>query len=165
MQRTRLSLLLILLTMAACVRRPMIGPEPLTADQAADDGAAEPTEVREVDVASDGSNEGASEPVAVVPIGAGGRRRAEPMLFHLGAGYGALGQLDLASCRDRGLGAGYLHVRVTFRSSGRVVRAAVQSPVPPPAEALACIGEQLEVAMVPVFEGDDVTLSKSIFVN
>jgi hypothetical protein len=131
----------------------------------ANEAAPEPGEVREVDVASDVPSEEASEPVASVPITSTVRRRAEPLLFHLGAGYGALGQLDLAACRDHGLKAGYLHVRVTFRNSGHVVRAAVQSPVPPPAEALACIGEQLEVAMVPVFEGDDVTLSKSIFIN
>jgi hypothetical protein len=37
--------------------------------------------------------------------------------------------------------------------------------VPPPEEALDCIGEQLELAMVPVFDGGDVTLSRSFFVN
>jgi len=89
----------------------------------------------------------------------------DPILFRLGAGYGALGHVDLAPCRDQGLPQGYLRLRVTFRASGRVVRAAVETPVAPPAEALTCIGEQLEMAMVPLFEGGDVTLSKSFFVN
>jgi hypothetical protein len=94
-------------------------------------------------------------------------RRAlpDPIFFRLGAGYGALGRIDLSPCRDQGLEPGYLHLRVTFRASGRVVRAAVERPAPPPAEALLCIGEQLQMAMVPVFDGSDVTLSKSVFVN
>ena len=89
----------------------------------------------------------------------------EPTLFRLGAGYGALGQIDLAPCRNQGLSPGYLRVRVTFQHNGHVARAAVESVVAPPTEALACIGEQLEAAMVPVFDGVDVTLSKSFFVN
>ena len=78
---------------------------------------------------------------------------------------GDLDRVDLAVCRDQGLQAGYLHLRVTFQESGRVVRAAVESPTVPPPEALACIGEQLKLAMVPGFQGGDVTLSKSFFVN
>lgn len=147
---------------ADCVRRPMqvIEPGEETAEP-----APEPTEVRDVDVASDGVVVDRPEAVASVPLQGAGRRPAEPVLFHLGAGYGALGGLDLASCRDRGLQAGYLRMRVTFRNSGHIVHAAVQSSMAPPPEALACISEQLEVAMVPVFEGDDVTLSRSFFVN
>jgi hypothetical protein len=90
---------------------------------------------------------------------------ADPLFFALGAGYGALGRIDLGPCKDQGLQPGYLRLRVTFRGSGRVVRAAVESPVAPPAPALACIGGQLEAAMVPGFEGGDVTLSKTLFVN
>jgi hypothetical protein len=56
-------------------------------------------------------------------------------------------------------------MRVTFRESGQVARAAVESRVAPPSEALRCIGEVLKLATVPVFEGGDVTLSKSYFVN
>ena len=160
MRKTRHSLLLLILT--ACVRQPG-GIEAAT--EATDDPPPEPSEVREVDVAYEGAAEEGPAPVVSVPISSNGSRRAEPILFHLGAGYGVLGQLDLASCREHGLEAGYLHMRVTFRNSGRVVHAAVQSPVPPPPEALSCIGQQLEIAMVPVFEGDDVTLSKSFFVN
>jgi hypothetical protein len=37
--------------------------------------------------------------------------------------------------------------------------------VAPSPEAIACIGQHLEVAMVPTFEGDDVILLKSNFIN
>jgi len=147
---------------AGCVRRPM---QAIDSGEETPDPAPEPTEVRDVDVAYDGVVVDRPESVTSVPLQGGARRRVEPALFHLGAGYGALGGLDLASCRERGLQAGYLRMRVTFRSSGHIVHAAVQSSMAPPPEALMCIGEQLEVAMVPTFEGDDVTLSKSFFVN
>jgi hypothetical protein len=94
-----------------------------------------------------------------------GRARREPALFHLGAGYGALGHVDLRTCRDQGLQPGYLRIHITFRDDGRIVRAAVEAGESPPDEALACIGEQLKMAMVPAFDGDDVSLSKSFFVT
>ena len=64
-----------------------------------------------------------------------------------------------------GLESGYLRLRVTFQGSGRVVHAAVESPTPPPQDALDCIAEQLQVAMVPRFDGRDATLSRSLFVE
>jgi hypothetical protein len=131
-------------------------------DLTATDSAGDRGEVREVVVANDGPGEEPSEPVG---LALGASPGPDPVFFRLGAGYGALGEVDLASCRQQGLPPGYLHMRVTFRHSGRVVRAAVESSVAPPREALACIGEQLEMAMVPVFEGGDVTLSKGFFIN
>jgi hypothetical protein len=89
----------------------------------------------------------------------------DPVLFRIGAGYGALGLIDFAPCRGQGLEKGYLHMRVTFRHSGRVVRASVERPAPPPDGALQCIAQQLQATMVPSFDGEDVTLSKSYFVN
>jgi hypothetical protein len=50
-------------------------------------------------------------------------------------------------------------------TSGHVVHAAVQSDVPPSRGALACIGNQLTAAIVPAFDGSDVTLSKTVFVT
>jgi len=84
--------------------------------------------------------------------------------FALGAGYGALGKIDLSACRDEGLPAGYWHVRVTFGPSGRIVHASVESPVAPSREALACVADRLTGPTVPRFDGHGVTLSKSIFV-
>jgi hypothetical protein len=135
-------------------------------EQMHEDSAPKAGEMREVLVAQDKPGEEDSEPVASTVLALPRRdAKAEPLLFHLGAGYGALGRVDLTPCREQGLAPGYLHMRVTFRNSGRVVRAAVESPVAPPDDALACIGEQLEMSMIPEFEGGDVTLSKSLFVN
>jgi hypothetical protein len=92
------------------------------------------------------------------------RVRPDPVFFRIGAGYGAVGRVDLAPCRERGLDTGYVHMRVTFAGNGTVAHAAIESPTPPPPDALACIGEQLQAAAVPAFEGGDVTLSKSLFV-
>jgi hypothetical protein len=162
-------LLLLLILPAGCVRA--VGPDAAFASGPSnDESPPAPAELREVILDPDDSAREtppsseapapaavATPPMQMMPL--------EPMLFRIGAGYGALGRLDLATCREKGLPQGYLHVRVTFRHSGRVVRAAVESPVAPPREALDCIGEQLEIAMVPVFDGSDVTLSKSFFVN
>lgn len=150
----------VLFAATGCVRQGMTEFAAMAVES---EPAPEPREVRSIDVPDEGSDD--AEPNVVVAAPPATPKRAEPILFHLGAGYGALGRLDLATCREQGLQAGYLHVRVTFRDSGRVVRAAVESPIAPPPEALACIGEQLRVAMVPTFEGGDVTLSRSFFVN
>jgi hypothetical protein len=93
------------------------------------------------------------------------RARRDPIFFHLGAGYGALGQVDLGPCRDQGLQPGYLRMRVTFRDDGHVAHAAVESNAPPPGDALNCIAQQLKSALVPAFDGEDVVLSKGFFVN
>jgi hypothetical protein len=129
-----------------------------------DDSVHESSETREVVVGST-REQPTDEPAPGQRVPRSPLLPLEPTLFRLGAGYGALGQIDLAPCRDQGLSPGYLRVRVTFQHNGRVARAAVESVVAPPSEALACIGEQLEAAMVPVFDGVDVTLSKSFFVN
>jgi hypothetical protein len=148
-----------------CVRRTT--QEFVAADLTANE-PAEPTETRSVEVSyddDDSSDEGA-EPVTVVPSAPPpARHPSDTALFRLGAGYGALGRVDLVACRNQGLQTGYLHVRVTFRDNGRVVRAALESRVAPPPDALACISEQLKLAMVPIFEGGDVTLSKSFFIE
>jgi hypothetical protein len=89
----------------------------------------------------------------------------DPIRFQIGAGYGALSHVDVASCRDRGLQAGYLHVHATFTHFGYVVRASVESPAAPPAPALDCIAEHLRQAGVPQFDGTEATLSKTYFVE
>lgn len=163
MRSTILLLVPLLLVTSGCVRET--GKLAATTDRTADEPPRDPSEVREIAVAYDSPGTEASEPVASAVRASPGHEPPDPVLFRLGAGYGALAHVDLTPCRDEGLQPGYLHVRVTFRHSGRVVSAAVESPVAPPSEALACIGEQLELAMVPLFEGGDVTLSKSFFVN
>lgn len=159
---------LVLLLAAGCVRQAT--REVVGADLSVYEPSPEHRETRSVDVPDDDSSDEDAENVVVEPSTPPAPppprlMTPDPVLFRIGAGYGALGRVDLAACRDRGLQAGYLHMRVTFRDSGRVVRAAVESPVAPPPEALTCIGERLKLAMVPVFEGGEVTLSKNFFVN
>jgi hypothetical protein len=125
---------------------------------------SEPVVVREVVVSYAGAGE-APAPAVFLPPSPRDRPRPDPIPFRLGAGRGALGLIDLAPCREDGLPPGYVHMRVTFQHSGHVVHAAVESATAPPPDALECIGEQLEAAMVPVFDGSDVTLSRSYFVN
>ncbi len=162
MRSVALSLVLFLAP-AGCLPAPAMEFEP-AADRP-DDAVPQVTTQRDVVVSYDGQGESTPDAVVTsVPI-ASTFRPPDPVLFRLGAGYGMLGQLDFAPCRGQGLDKGYLHMRVTFRHSGHVVRASVESAAPPPDEALHCIAEQLQVAMVPVFDGEDVTLSKSYFVN
>ena len=118
------------------------------------------TETRIVEVPHDDSDVEDSNPIEAP------RRRdtTDPRFFRLGAGYGALGLVELAACQDPGL-VGYVRMHVTFTESGRVTRAAVESPAAPSPNALSCIGQQLSVARVPVFEGGEVTLSRTFFVG
>lgn len=138
---------------AAC----MVPPAREVAEPPAYEPAAEASERWIVAVPHDDSDE--AEPVAASRP----RDTPDPVFFRIGAGYGALGLVDLAPCQDQGL-AGYVRVHVTFGGSGHATRAAVEGRVAPPPDALSCIGQQLRGATVPVFEGGDVTVSKTFFV-
>jgi hypothetical protein len=159
--RTAALLPLIFLATAGCLHEP---------DADFDDGflatyqpSAEPVVRRDVSVAWTGAGDPTAAPLpAASPKD---RPAPDPIPFRIGAGHGALGQVDLGPCREVGLEPGYLRLRVTFHHSGQVVHAAVESPTPPPQDALDCIAEQLEVAMVPRFDGRDATLSRSLFVE
>jgi hypothetical protein len=134
----------------------------------AESSAAEPVVRRDVTVAWQGkeAGEGAESPVSpVLSASPSDRPPPDPIPFRIGAGHGALGNIDLAPCRGQGLQSGYLRMRVTFRRDGRVVHAAVESPAPPPDEALSCIAERLEAASVPVFDGRDASLTRRFFVE
>jgi hypothetical protein len=121
---------------------------------------AEPIETRVVEVIRTETHGEAAEEVTAPRT----QDAPERVFFHLGAGYGALGLVDLGPCQVQGL-AGYVRVHVTFMGSGRVARAAVESRDAPSSDALSCIGQQLRFATVPVFEGGEVTLSKTFFVG
>jgi hypothetical protein len=103
--------------------------------------------------------------VAAMRVSDSYRARRYPAFFQLGVGYGAVGRIALTSCREMGLDPGYVHMHVTFGVNGAVSRAVVESPTRPSPEALGCIGRQLEAIAVPVFEGGDVTLSKSLYLT
>jgi hypothetical protein len=123
--------------MTGCVRP---GPQSLSAENTAlAEPAPPPQQTRTIDLTEDPADD--AQPVVVEQ--ARTPRSSDLAFFRLGAGFGVLGRVDLAQCRVEGLSPGYLHVRVTFHDDGRVVR----------------------VASVPVFDGDDVTISRSFFVN
>ena len=113
----------------------------------------------------EGNRAAASHAAATAALRAseGYRARRYPAFFSLGVGYGAVGRIELGSCREQGLDAGYVHMHVTFGVDGAISSAVVESPTRPSREALGCIGRRLEEIAVPVFDGGDVTLSKSLY--
>jgi hypothetical protein len=149
----------VLASLLLCLSVGCLPEEPPAAYAEADEAPSPPPEPRVV------------SPVAVAhpllrqqPPSDADRVRPEPVFFRIGAGYGAVGHVDLGPCRERGLDPGYVRMRVTFAGDGTVAHATVESPTPPPPDALACIGERLRAAQVPAFQGGDFTLSKSVFV-
>jgi hypothetical protein len=123
---------------------------------------AEPPDERQLTIAND---DAPPAPGAASAVGSTPLLAPDPVRFQIGAGYGALARVDLASCRERGLASGYLRVRATFTRLGYVVRASVASEKVPPPAALDCIADQLRQAGVPRFDGSDARLSKTYFVE
>jgi hypothetical protein len=64
---------------------------------------------------------------------------------------GALEQVDLSSCRERGAPRGPGRARVTFRADGAVTQVAVLAPRGLGARAVACITERLSEVTAPPF--------------
>src|SRR5271165_4777474 len=90
----------------ACLPRESLNMAQLAPDPAPPE---EHVVATNVPVGSDGSDEGTIERAHPRrPAGAG--LSSDPVFFHLGAGYGALGRIDLDSCRDQGLVPGFLHL-------------------------------------------------------
>jgi hypothetical protein len=152
------------LGLVGCVHPESLNAVAYAADPAPAQPAA-PVVVANVDMAGDDTAAAAApRPAAALGASRADHPPPDPVFFRLGAGYGALGHIDLEPCRDYGLASGYLHMRVTFRHSGAVAHATVESEAQPSPEVLACIGERLRAATVPGFDGSNVTLSKSFFV-
>jgi hypothetical protein len=153
-----------LLSLVGCVHPESMNAVAYAADPAPAE-AAQPVVVADVNMAGNDSAAAAPRPAAALRASGADHPPPDPVFFRLGAGYGALGHIDLEPCRDYGLASGYLRMRVTFRHSGAVAHATVESEAQPSPEVLACIGERLQDAMVPGFDGSNVTLSKSFFVT
>jgi hypothetical protein len=164
MRTIALPLLSLSLLFAGCVPQEALYPAEYSGE-VGPAAAANPVAVGQIEVASDEDVEASGLHTTAVPLAHRDRPRADPVFFPLGAGYGALGHLDVTPCRDRGLPTGYLRLRATFRPSGHVGHAAVESLAEPSQEALTCIGEQLEATSVPPFDGGDVTLSRIYFID
>jgi hypothetical protein len=123
---------------------------------------AAPLVERQVTVAAD---EAPPPPTALTPGGVLAAPSRDPVRFQIGAAYGALSQVDLEACRDRGLPSGYVRVRATFTRSGYIVRASIESVTPPSPQALDCIADGLRQTGVPAFDGAEARLSKTYFVE
>ncbi len=162
--RTVIPLAFLVCTTAGCVHEGA-GDLASADDYASDEAAGSPVATHDVVVPRDTDPSAPDVVVRNAEPTPSARPRHEPIFFHLGAGYGALGRVDLGPCLEQGLQPGYLRMRVTFADDGHVSRAAVESNAPPPGEALNCIAQQLKLAMVPAFDGEDVVLSKGFFVN
>jgi hypothetical protein len=162
--RSLFGVLLCSAVTTSCVPRDLVYEAEFPAEPQGEVRAQRVT-VAHVDV-DDESVDGTPMRTAPIPLADRATRpRPDPVFFHLGAGYGALGHIDVEPCRDRGLPSGYLLLRATFRPSGRVAHAALESLTEPPEGALTCIGEQLEGTSVPPFDGADVTLSRIFYVD
>lgn len=164
MRTSTLSPFLLLATLLAtgCLHEPDADLE--TGYPSVEVAPAEAVVRREVTMQWEKSDEAGPLP-SLPPASPRDRIVPDPVPFRIGAGHGALGSVDLAPCREQGLQSGYLKMRVTFHRDGRVAHAVVESPAPPPEEALDCVAEQLQAATVPVFDGRDASLTKRFFVE
>jgi hypothetical protein len=147
----------LLLAVTGCIFQPAV---PVATELDGPPPVAEPVVERQLTVAPEddlAAPAPTSEALRAAP--------RDPVSFPIGAGYGALARVDFAGCRERGLAAGYLRVRATFNRVGYIVRASVESPKAPPAAALDCIADGLRQTGVPAFDGTDVRLSRTYFVQ
>jgi hypothetical protein len=86
-----------------------------------------------------------------------------PGPFDRGAAYGALGSVDLQSCK-KGDGAPS-HVKITFAPNGRVTNAVVDAPPFAGTAVGNCVSAKFRGAHIPPFLGPAVTLGKSFTIN
>jgi len=86
-----------------------------------------------------------------------------PGPFDRGAAYGALGSVDLQSCKKGDSGPG--HVKITFAPSGQVTNAVVDAPPFAGTAVGNCVSAKLRGAHIPPFLGPPVTLGKSFTIN
>jgi len=149
--------LCLLAGLPACQLEPLQALTPVEAFPVA---AVEPVVERQLTVAPE-----EARPPPPPPTFAALTRPRDFVPFRIGAGYGALGQVDFSGCLGRGLPVGYLRLRATFNRLGSVVRASVETRDEPTPAALDCIAEELRQTEVPAFDGDDVRLSRTYFVS
>jgi hypothetical protein len=77
----------------------------------------------------------------------------------------ALAQAPVASCKERGLPAGYGHAKVTFGPDGHATKVLIDSPPNLSAEAVACVGEKLGAVGVAPFEGAPVVVGTTWYMR
>jgi hypothetical protein len=105
----------------------------------------------------------AGKPATEAPKDNGGGGSTAP--FDRGAAQGALGGVNVQSCKKPDGPTGSGHVKITFAPNGSVSSAVVdQGPVPGTAVG-GCIAGKFRGAHVPPFGGGPVSVGKSFTIN
>jgi hypothetical protein len=82
--------------------------------------------------------------------------------FNAAGAAGALGKIDVSTCRNAGGFHGAGHIKVTFEPAGTVSKAEIDAPANAATTgAGACVVKAFMGARVPVYEGSSVTVGKS----
>jgi hypothetical protein len=139
----------------AAVDHASLRPVPVAAEEPLDEDDPEPrTEIVHADQAG---------PVDLQPASASA---PAPKPFDLGGAYGAIAQVDLASCKAEGLAPGYGHVVLGFLPDGSVGGVAVQLPPSSSPWAHACVESALRGVRVSPFAGDQpATVRRELYVK
>jgi hypothetical protein len=85
--------------------------------------------------------------------------------FDRGAAAGALGSVNVASCKKPDGPTGSGHVSVTFGGDGSVVSAVVDQPPFAGTAVGGCVAGKFRGARVPSFSGGNVKVGKSFTIN
>ncbi len=93
------------------------------------------------------------------------RVEQEKVGFDLGAAYGAIAQVDLDPCRDRGLAPGYGRVIVAFDRGGSAVGVGIDLPAGSAPTAHACVEQAFRAVRVAPFDGAPVNVRRAFFVK
>lgn len=85
--------------------------------------------------------------------------------FDRGAAAGALGAVNLASCKKADGPTGSGHVKVTFESNGAVSKVDVDQPPFAGTAVGGCVAGKFRGAKIPAFSGGSMTVGKSFSLN
>jgi hypothetical protein len=85
--------------------------------------------------------------------------------FDRGAASGALGGINLSSCKKPDGPTGSGHVKVTFANNGTVSAVEVDQPPFAGTAVGGCIAQKFRGAKIPAFSGPPVTVGKSFSLN
>ncbi len=130
--------------------------------------AAEPSAEQEIDPALDNTGDAqrllGSGPMPAPPP-PNPVHVETPVPFDLGSAYGAIANVDLGSCKEQGLAAGYGRVALSFGNGGTPVRVDVQMPAGSTAAAGPCAQAAFAQVHVAPFTGSAMTVSRAFFVG
>ncbi len=105
----------------------------------------------------------AGKPASDAPKAGGGGGSTAP--FDRGAAAGALGNVNIQSCKQPGGPTGSGHVKVTFAPDGNVSAAVIDGGPYPGTPVGGCIAGKYRGAHIPAFSGAPVSVGKSFTLN